>query len=56
MNRVEVWSIENEYEIEETVNRWCMTNNLKPLSISVTYSARKDLYVVALVVKEKTNE
>ena len=30
MNRVEVWYIEDEHEIEETVNDYCRRNELNP--------------------------
>ena len=50
---IEVWQIENEYDIEETVNEYCRAWEFIPISISVTYSTRKDLWVVALVVEPK---
>ncbi len=50
---IEVWQIENESEIEETVNEYCRLWEFIPISVSVTYSQRKDLWVVALVVEPK---
>ena len=50
---IEVWQIENEHDIEETVNEYCRVWEFIPISISVTYSPRKDLWVVALVVEPK---
>ena len=53
MNRVEVWQIENETDIEETVNRYCREYELNPISISVVYCDRKDLWVVSVVVEQE---
>lgn len=53
MNRVEVWHIEDEHEIEETINTYCQNYELNPISISVVYCIKKDLWVVSLVVEEK---
>lgn len=53
---IEVWQIENESEIEETVNEYCRLWGFIPISVSVTYSQRKDLWVVALVVEPKGGE
>lgn len=53
MNRVEVWHIEDSTEIEETINTYCQTYELNPISISVVYSVKQDLWVVSLVVEEK---
>ena len=50
---IEVWQIEDECDIEETVNEYCRVFEYIPVSISVTYSPRKDLWVVALVVEPK---
>ena len=50
---IEVWQIENESDIEETVNEYCRVFEFIPISVSVTYSQRKDLWVVALVVEPK---
>ena len=48
---IEVWQIEDAYDIEETVNEYCGARKFIPISISVTYSQRQDLWVVALVVE-----
>lgn len=56
MNRVEVWHIEDSTEIEETINTYCRTYELNPISISAVYSAKQDLWVVSLVVEEKGAE
>ena len=56
MNRVEVWYIEDEHEIEETVNDYCRRNELNPISISVVYCHKKDLRVVSLIVEWKGGE
>ena len=53
---VEVWYIEDEHEIEETVNTYCRRYELNPISISVVYSDKKDLWVVSLVVEQKGGE
>ena len=50
---IEVWQIENESDIEGIVNEYCRVWDFIPISISVTYSQRKDLWVVALVVEPK---
>ena len=50
---IEVWQIENEIDIEETINEYCRAWDFIPISISVTYSQRKGLWVVALVVEPK---
>ena len=50
MNSIEVFHIEDEYEIEKTVNDYCKRYNIKPISVSIAYSPRKDLWVVAVVV------
>lgn len=51
MNRVEVWQLEEIDDIEETVNNYCRRNELTPISVSVAYSQRLDLWCVCLVVK-----
>ena len=56
MNRIEVWCIEDENDIEETVNTYCLRHDLNPISISVVYCPQKDLWVVSLVVEEKGGE
>ena len=56
MNRVDVWYIEDEHEIEETVNDYCRRNELNPISISVVYCHKKDLWVVSLIVEWKGGE
>ena len=56
MNRIEVWYLEEETEIEETVNAYCRRQELNPLSISVVYCVKKDLWVVSLVVEEKDGD
>ena len=56
MNRIEVWHIEDENEIEETVNTYCRQYELNPISISVVYCVKKDLWVVSLVVELKGGE
>lgn len=53
---IEIWQIENESEIETAVNEYCRVWKFVPISISVTYSLRKDLWVVALVVESKGDE
>lgn len=53
MNRIEVWHIEDENEIEEAVNAYCRQCELNPISISVVYCDKKDLWVVSLVVELK---
>lgn len=53
MNRIEVWTLEDADEIEEAVNRYCRNHELNPISISVVYCYKKDLWVVSLVVEEK---
>lgn len=53
---IEVWQIEDENDIEETVNEFCRVWEFNPISVSVTYSPRKDLWVVALVVESKGGE
>lgn len=50
---IEVWQIEDEAEIEETINEYCRNWEYIPVSVSVTYSQRKDLWVVALVVESE---
>ena len=56
MNRIEVWHIEDENEIEETVNTYCRQYELNPISISVVYCDKKDLWVVSLIVEWKGGE
>lgn len=56
MNRIEVWNIEDEFEIEETINDYCRRNELNPISISVAYCAKEDWWVVSLVVELKGGE
>ena len=51
MNRIEVFHIEDENEIEETVNTYSRQYELNPISISVAYCVKKDLWVVSLVVE-----
>lgn len=53
MNRIEVFNVINYREIEETVNDYCRSNNLNPLSVSVAYNQRMDSWVVAVVVEEQ---
>lgn len=53
---IEVWQIENECDIEETVNEYCRHWEFVPISVSITYSPKKDLWVVALVVEPKGGE
>ncbi len=52
MNRLEVWQLEDETEIEGTVNTYCQRHKLNPISVSVLYCAKKDLWVVSVVVEE----
>jgi hypothetical protein len=53
---IEVWRIRDETEIEETINEYCRKWEYIPVSVSVTYSIRKDLWVVALLVESKGGE
>lgn len=53
MSHIEVWQLDDESAIEETVNQYCRVWHLNPLSISVTYSQSKDLWIVAVVVEPK---
>ena len=53
MNRIEVWLIEEETDIEETVNNYLRQCGLNPISISVVYCDKKDLWVVSVVVEQK---
>jgi hypothetical protein len=56
MNSIEVWYIEDEHEIEETVNTYLRQWDMNPLSVSVVYCAKKDLWVVTVVVERKGGE
>ena len=51
MNHIEVWRLDDEKAIEDTVNQYCRVWNLNPLSISVTYSQSTNLWIVAVVVE-----
>lgn len=50
---IEVFQIEDESDIEYTVNEYCRVWEFVPISISVTYAQRKDLWLVALVVEPR---
>ena len=56
MNHIQVWRLDDERAIEETVNQYCGVWHLNPPSISVTYSQSKDLWIVAVVVEPKGGE
>lgn len=54
MNKVEVFKFKEETDdIEFEINRYCEQYGLNPISISIAYSERDDLWVVCVVVEAK---
>lgn len=52
MNHIETWFVRDIGDVEEKVNRYCETNKLNPISISVTYVPIGGCFA-AVVVEEK---
>lgn len=54
MNRVETFEAESLSELQVSINLWCKSQNIEPLSVSVGYNPNEIFtpYFAAVVVKE----